>query len=104
MTPQLMAREAARRSKAAGIACRVLGANQIRRIGLNTLLAVSNRGGAREVTPDGEIVWRFFNRRLTDDKRRQVIIRMIRYAPETIEPLLAHSGGDGESPAVASGP
>lgn len=59
----------------------------------NTLISISNMGEAREVTPEGEIVWRFWNPRLDEEEKRHVTIRMIRYAPEMIEPLLAGSQG-----------
>ena len=61
----------------------------------NTLISISNTGEAREVTPEGEIVWRFWNPRLDEEGKRHVIIRMIRYTPEMIEPLLAGSHGPG---------
>ena len=59
----------------------------------NTLIAVSNRGEAREVTPEGEVVWKFHTGRPDDESKRQVIVRMHHYPPERIAPLIARSSG-----------
>ena len=58
----------------------------------NTLIAVSNRGEAREVTPEGDVVWQFYSGRRDEESRREVIIRMHHYPPERIAPLIARSG------------
>lgn len=54
----------------------------------NTLVSVSNRGEAFEVTPDEKVVWRFRNPDVNDDGHRGIIIRMINYDAMEIEPLL----------------
>jgi hypothetical protein len=54
----------------------------------NTLIAESERGRAFEVTPEGEIVWEFWNPELTDGRRRR-FYRMQRLPRELVEPLLA---------------
>jgi hypothetical protein len=56
----------------------------------NTLIANSNHGTGFEVTPDGREVWRYWHPEVDDRGRRKVIVRMMRYAPEMIEPLLGH--------------
>lgn len=58
----------------------------------NTLLADSNNGEAREVTPEGEIVWRFYNPRYDSDGHRGALVRMKHYPAEVIEPLLSPAG------------
>lgn len=55
----------------------------------NTLIANSYRGEAFEVTPGGEIVWRFLTPYKNEQGKRAVIVRMKRYAPELVEPLVA---------------
>ncbi|MCZ6784389.1 MAG: aryl-sulfate sulfotransferase [Proteobacteria bacterium] len=55
----------------------------------NTLVSVSNEGQAFEVTPDGEVVWRFGNPELNEDGRREIINRMILYETGFIDALLA---------------
>lgn len=57
----------------------------------NTLIANSDHGEAFEVTPDGRQVWRFLNPQLTAEGKRRLIVRMIRYPPEWIDPLLEGS-------------
>lgn len=54
----------------------------------NTLICQGNRGRVFEVTRDGEIVWDWMNPMLKDDRRVQ-LYRMLRLAPELVEPLLA---------------
>ena len=54
----------------------------------NTLLAVSRLGEAREVTPEGEVVWKFYSTRGVRGNR-QIIVRMQHYPPEWVSPLLA---------------
>ena len=58
----------------------------------NTLLANSNSGEAREVTPEGEVVWRFWNPRYNEEGQRAVIIRIKSYDASFIEPLLERAG------------
>lgn len=55
----------------------------------NLLVANSNEGEAFEVTHEGDLVWRFYHPDLDEAGHRQVIVRMVRYPPERIEPLLA---------------
>jgi hypothetical protein len=55
----------------------------------DVLIANSNEGEAFEVTHDGRVVWRFYDPTIDDEGHRQVIVRMVRYPPERIEPLLA---------------
>ena len=52
----------------------------------NTLVAVSNEGEAFEIDPEGERVWKFWNPRLNRRGKREVIVRMIRYAPDYLLP------------------
>jgi hypothetical protein len=54
----------------------------------NTLVANSNAGEAFEVTPDGEIVWRFLNPNANRQGKRATIVRIHRYPPELVQPLL----------------
>ena len=53
----------------------------------NTLLAESDRGQAIEVTPEGEIVWKFVCPHRLDDGRRAAIVRMIWHSRAFIETL-----------------
>jgi hypothetical protein len=53
-----------------------------------TLVCQGNRGRVFEVTRDGEIVWEWLNPMLKEGRRVQVY-RMLRLAPEIVEPLLA---------------
>ncbi|MCB9795628.1 MAG: PQQ-binding-like beta-propeller repeat protein [Alphaproteobacteria bacterium] len=54
----------------------------------NTLIANSNEGEAFEVTPTGDVVWRYYNPRYGDRGHRAVIVRMKHYPAAWIEPLL----------------
>ena len=54
----------------------------------NTLAANSMAGQGFEVTPDGRIVWDYYVPLLTKKKRRAPMVRIKRYEPERIEPLL----------------
>jgi hypothetical protein len=54
----------------------------------NTLICDADNGRSFEVTEDGEIVWEWFNPALKDSRRVQVY-RMLRLAPEVVDPLLA---------------
>jgi hypothetical protein len=54
----------------------------------NTLICEGNRGRVFEVTRDGEIVWEWLNPMIEDERRVQVY-RMLRLAPDVVEPLLA---------------
>ncbi len=58
----------------------------------NTLICESERGRAFEVTPEGEIVWEFWNPELVGSARRR-IYRIMRLPPEIIEPLLERTAG-----------
>lgn len=49
----------------------------------NTLICESERGRALEVTPDGEVVWEFWNPQVRDGKRKR-IYRMARVAPSKL--------------------
>jgi hypothetical protein len=59
----------------------------------NTLIAESDRGHAFEVTPEGDVVWDFWNPNRDADGRPATIIRMDRYPAGWVEPLLAAPGG-----------
>jgi hypothetical protein len=54
----------------------------------NTLIANSDHGEAFEVTPEGEIVWRFICPHKNKQGQRATITRIKRYGREFIEPLL----------------
>ena len=54
----------------------------------NTLICDADNGRSIEVTMDGEIVWEWLNPALKEDRRVQVY-RMLRLAPEAVDPLLA---------------
>jgi len=58
----------------------------------NTLIANSHRGESFEVTPAGEIVWRFLTPHKNQKGRRAAIVRMKRYDAALVEPLLAAGG------------
>lgn len=45
----------------------------------NTLIANSDNGGAFEVTPEGDVVWRFFNHDTDSAGRYATLVRMKRY-------------------------
>lgn len=53
----------------------------------NTLICESERGRVFEVTPEGEVVWEFYNPDIRDGKRR-LIYRMERIPPEEVETWL----------------
>jgi hypothetical protein len=67
------------------------GSNQ-RLLNGNTLICESERGRAFEVTPQGEVVWEFWNPELVGSARRR-IYRFMRLPPEIIEPLLEKAVG-----------
>jgi hypothetical protein len=54
----------------------------------NTLVANSHSGEAFEVTPQGEMVWRFLNPNANPQGRRATIVRIHRYPEELIRDLL----------------
>jgi outer membrane protein assembly factor BamB len=54
----------------------------------NTLLTDSDHGTAFEVTPAGEVVWRYNCPERNDRGHRETIVRMKRYPPEFVEKLL----------------
>ena len=55
----------------------------------NTLVTLSQPGYAREVTPDGEIVWKFANPSVNKNGVRDSIFWMNRYLPEEVPFLTA---------------
>jgi hypothetical protein len=55
----------------------------------NTLIANSNSGTAFEITREGEIVWEWKNPKRDEKGRRATIVRMDRYSPSFIEPILS---------------
>lgn len=57
----------------------------------NTLICEGNDGRVFEVTKNGEIVWEWLNPMIEDGRRVQVY-RMLRHAPEVVEPLLVSKG------------
>lgn len=57
----------------------------------NTLIANSHSGEGFEVTPEGEIVWRYLSPHKNDKGQRAAIVRMKRYEPALVEPLVAAS-------------
>jgi hypothetical protein len=50
----------------------------------NTLVSNSNSGHAFEVTPQGDVVWEFWNPRFNDEGHRAILVRMKRYPAETV--------------------
>lgn len=54
----------------------------------NTLVANSDSGEAFEVTPEGEIVWRFLNPNADDNGNRATIVRIHRYTEDFIHALM----------------
>lgn len=54
----------------------------------NTLITESDRGYAFEVTPEGEVVWKYANPDVDEEGRRMVIWRMKRFLPREL-PFLA---------------
>ena len=57
----------------------------------NTLIANSDHGEAIEVTPEGDVVWHFFNPGIDSEGHRATIVRIKRYPTNWIEPLLKSS-------------
>ncbi len=56
----------------------------------NTLLTESDRGRVFEITPDGELVWEFYNPMMLEEEQRRVSIhRMVRIESEAL-PWLDH--------------
>ena len=55
--------------------------------GGNTLICESERGHVLEVTPEGEVVWEFWNPELGDEGRKR-IYRFTRLSPESAKRLL----------------
>ncbi|OPX21923.1 MAG: hypothetical protein B1H04_05790 [Planctomycetales bacterium 4484_123] len=58
---------------------------------VNTLICEGNKSHLFEVTPAGEIVWDFVNPYVIEGAADN-IYRCLRYSPEHVRPLLAHSG------------
>ena len=54
----------------------------------NTLITESNKGRAFEITKEGEIVWEWFNPKIDNGGKREVIYRMIRYPKDKIDNFL----------------
>jgi len=54
----------------------------------NTLISNSESGEAFEVTAEGEVVWKFVTPHQNAQHQRATIVRMKRYAPAVIDPLL----------------
>lgn len=61
------------------------------------MIANSDNGEVREVTSEGNIVWRVWNPRYNQERRRATIVRIKHYDAEGIDPLLA-AGGSARSP------
>jgi hypothetical protein len=57
----------------------------------NTLLTNSDHGTAFEVTPAGDVVWRYNYPERNDRGHRETIVRTKRYPPEYVEKLLKRS-------------
>jgi hypothetical protein len=60
----------------------------------NTLITSANKGRAFEVTPDGTVVWDFFNPHLTQRDRRVTIGSLKRYEIDFVEKILRDKVGD----------
>ena len=58
----------------------------------NTLIANSDSGEAFEVTPEGELVWKFLNPHADARGRRATIVRMKRYSPAFLARIDAARG------------
>jgi hypothetical protein len=56
------------------------------------LVGNTNSGEAFEITREGEMVWRFLNPARDPKTERRAVLRIHRYAPALIDPLLAKSG------------
>jgi hypothetical protein len=54
----------------------------------NTLITESGDGEAFEVTPQGEIIWKFLNPSSNEEGQRGVIPRMTRYGADYVQPHL----------------
>jgi len=54
----------------------------------NTFIAESDSGRLLEVTPEGEIVWEFWNPDRTEDGRRMPLYRSMRYPPDFVEQFI----------------
>ena len=59
----------------------------------NTLITESNNGRAFEVTPAGEIVWKYFGTHRDDEGHLAAINRCYRYETDMVEGLLQRFGG-----------
>lgn len=69
----------------------------------NTLICEAERGHAFEVTPEGKIVWEFWNPELSGRGERRRIYRMHRYPVPQIEKLLSGSSQESPKPGASSG-
>lgn len=58
----------------------------------NTLIANSDNGHAFEITPEGQIVWEFFNPHRNWKGQRATIVWMKRYEPDYIERVFTEHG------------
>ncbi len=68
-----------------------MGANQ-RLANGNTLITNSNRGQAFEVTPEGEVVWEFWNPHLDAKNRRRTMRRVERLPLDEVDQILSARG------------
>jgi hypothetical protein len=59
----------------------------------NTLVANSDSGEAFEVTPRGEMVWRFLNPNSDDESHRATIVRIHRYPTAFVQDLMDREQG-----------
>jgi outer membrane protein assembly factor BamB len=57
----------------------------------NTLICVSEKGYALEVTPEGEVAWKYVIPATTGGNRRETILRMTRFNPHELEFLRVSS-------------
>ena len=58
----------------------------------NTLIAESNNGRLFEVTPDGDVVWEYWNADRKTDGTRMPLYRVVPYDKELVDGLLAAHG------------
>jgi len=65
----------------------------------DTLITNTREGQVFEVTPNGEMVWEFFNPRGDKEGHRATVSGMRRYDASFVEGLIARNGGKPEPPA-----
>ena len=56
----------------------------------NTLMTISDRGRAAEVTPDGEVVWEYYCPHEVAPGQRSSMVRMKRYPREYVQKIIEH--------------